>query len=207
MAKKGIPGKNSKRGKAASVVRAKTSDVKRREIVGAAQAEGKVRLKTTDDKLISVGSNLAREDGVVYGRARKAVLGMANNKPESQLTALEKMDIARIGVSKSALERLKSTTNLDYDQLASILSVARATLINKKGTEKFNSTLSEKIVGLADIYSYGYEVFEDEVRFNQWIFRPNQALNGQTPFDLIDNQFGREEVKDLIGRIDYGVYS
>ena len=73
--------------------------------------------------------------------------------------------------------------------------------------EKFSPDLSEKIVGLADIYSYGYEVFEEENRFNQWMFRPNIALGGLPPFDLIDNQFGREEVKNLIGRIDYGVYS
>jgi uncharacterized protein (DUF2384 family) len=37
--------------------------------------------------------------------------------------------------------------------------------------------------------------------------KPNKALGGQAPYDLIDNQFGREEVKNLIGRIDYGVYS
>jgi len=39
------------------------------------------------------------------------------------------------------------------------------------------------------------------------MFKPNQALGGKTPFELIDNQFGREEVKNVIGRIDYGVYS
>jgi putative toxin-antitoxin system antitoxin component (TIGR02293 family) len=123
------------------------------------------------------------------------------------MTALEKMNIARGGVTKNALEQLKAKTDLDYDKLAKILAVGRATLINKKGAEKFSYSLSEKIVGLADIYSYGYEVFEEEDRFNEWMFRPNRALDGETPFNLIDNQFGREEVRDLIGRIEYGVYS
>jgi len=135
------------------------------------------------------------------------VLGDTSDKPESQMTALEKMGIVRVGVTKNALEQLKTKTDLDYDKLAKILYVARATLINKKGAEKFSQSLSEKIVGLADIYSYGYEVFEEEDSFNQWMFRPNRALNGETPFDLMDNQFGREEVRALIGRIDYGVYS
>ena len=31
--------------------------------------------------------------------------------------------------------------------------------------------------------------------------------NKKLPYEFIDNQFGREEVKNLIGRIDYGVYS
>jgi putative toxin-antitoxin system antitoxin component (TIGR02293 family) len=91
--------------------------------------------------------------------------------------------------------------------LAKALSVTRATLINKKKGERFGAGLSEKIVGMADLYSYGFEVFEDKERFNQWMSKPNKALGGQIPYDLIDNQFGREEVRNLIGRIDYGIYS
>jgi putative toxin-antitoxin system antitoxin component (TIGR02293 family) len=115
--------------------------------------------------------------------------------------------MVREGVSKKKLETLKSKTNLDYDKLSTILSTTRATLINKKGDEHFSAALSERIVSIADLYSYGFEVFEDETKFNEWIFRPNQALGGKQPFELLDNHFGREEVKNVIGRIDYGVYS
>lgn len=135
------------------------------------------------------------------------ILQNASQKPESHLTAYEKMHIVKDGVSKKDLELLKSKTDLDYTMLAKALSVTRATLINKKRSEKFNVNLSERIVGLADLYSYGYEVFENEERFNDWMARPNKALNGEAPYDLIDNQFGREEVRNLIGRIDYGIYS
>jgi putative toxin-antitoxin system antitoxin component (TIGR02293 family) len=129
------------------------------------------------------------------------------NKSISQMTPIEKMGIVREGISKKDLEYLKITAELDYDQLAWALSVTRATLINKKGTEKFSSSLSERIVSLADIYSYGYEVFDDDNKFNNWILRPNRSLGGQAPYALLDNQYGREEVKNIIGRIDYGVYS
>lgn len=128
-------------------------------------------------------------------------------KPANQLTALEKMEGLRAGISKKDLEHLKAKTALDYDQLAHVLSVTRATLINKKGTEKFNDGLSERIIGLAEIYSYGYEVFGNEAHFNRWMFRANAALGGLSPYDVCDNQFGREEVKNIIGRIEYGVYS
>src|SRR4051812_44274063 len=131
----------------------------------------------------------------------------AAHKPESNMTALEKMQLARTGISKQDLELLKQTTGLDYDNLAKGLAVTKATLFNKKGKEKFSADLSERIVSLADIYSYGYAVFEDVEHFNTWMHRPNGALGGQHPYAIIDNQFGREEVKDLIGRIEYGVYS
>jgi putative toxin-antitoxin system antitoxin component (TIGR02293 family) len=154
--------------------------------------------------------NIVSESQVEYLKIPNhfnSILSNASQKPESQLSAFEKMHIVRDGVSKKDLELLKSKADLDYTMLAKALSVTRATLINKKRGEKFNSGLSEKILGMADLYSYGFEVFENEDRFNQWMGRPNKALGGQIPYDLIDNQFGREEVKNLIGRIDYGIYS
>jgi len=145
---------------------------------------------------------------VSYGSAPASMIfNTPARKPESKMTAIEKMHFVKQGISKADLEGFKDRIGMDYDQLAATLSVARATLINKKGSEKFNPTVSEKIVGLADIYSYGYEVFEDVDRFNRWIFSPNRALGGEAPYDLLDNQYGREEVKNIIGRIDYGVYS
>ena len=154
-------------------------------------------------------SNLA-EPMAAYGcnaASSSMIFSSTIHKPESKMTAIEKMQVVKQGISKADLEGFKERIGMDYDQLAVTLSVARATLINKKGSEKFNSAVSEKIVGLADIYSYGYEVFEDVDRFNRWIFSPNRALGGESPFDLLDNQYGREEVKNIIGRIDYGVYS
>src|SRR5690554_2989380 len=127
--------------------------------------------------------------------------------PIYDLTAIQKMKIIKTGISKNYLEVLKKATSLDYDSLAGALSVTRATLINKKGTEKFSDQISERIVSLADLYSFGYEVFEDKDRFNKWMFIPNQALGGLAPFDIVDNYYGREEIRSLIGRIAYGVYS
>ena len=123
------------------------------------------------------------------------------------MTSLEKMGILKSGVRKLDLEMFKSRAQLDYDQLSKALAVTRSTLIGKKGEQKFSANISEKILGLADIYSYGYEVFEDEAKFNNWMFSANKALGGKSPYEIIDNQYGREEVKDLIGRIDYGIYS
>jgi len=137
----------------------------------------------------------------------RAILNNDVEKTENQMTSFEKIQLIKDGISKDDLENLKEKARLDYNQLAKVFSVARATLINKKGKDKFDMTLSEKIVVVSDIYSYGYEVFEDEDRFNSWVFRSNKALAGLSPYDLLDNQFGREEVKNLIGRIDYGVYS
>lgn len=127
--------------------------------------------------------------------------------PLVEMTSYQKMQIVRDGITKTYLTQLKDETALDYDALAQALSVTRSTLINKKGDQKFSDHISERIIAVAELYSFGYEVFEDKDNFNRWMFAPNQALSGAAPFDLMDNQFGREEIRNLIGRIAYGVYS
>jgi putative toxin-antitoxin system antitoxin component (TIGR02293 family) len=200
-------GKTENLPKASKAVRVEGAQKKGKKV-------GSKAYKTTSEEKIN--SMVEEADGTAYVTSKRqistginnwVILDNASKKPESRMTSFEKIDIIREGISKKDLEHLKEKTELDYNQLSKVLSVARATLINKKGAAKFDMVLSERIVGVADIYSYGYEVFEDENRFNEWIFRSNQSLGGQAPYDLLDNQYGREEVKNLIGRIDYGVYS
>ena len=136
-----------------------------------------------------------------------AIIYQGVDLSENLMTPFEKMEKLKQGLSKTHLERLKKRTELDYDKLSHILSVTRSTLINKKGEQTYSSAVGERMLDLADIYSYGYKVFEDESKFRDWMFKPNHALGGKAPYDILDNQFGRQEVKNLIGRIEYGVYS
>lgn len=133
--------------------------------------------------------------------------GQAKVIPVYQWSSYDKIDAIKNGISKEELEGLKNKSGLDYDTLAAILNVTKATLHNKKGKEKFDQYISERIFLLADLYSYGYEVFVDEERFNQWMKTANRSLGNAKPLSLLDTLYGIEEVKHLIGRIEYGVYS
>lgn len=127
--------------------------------------------------------------------------------PVYMWSSYQKIDAIKEGISKEELENLKEQTGLDYDTLAKVLSVAKATLHNKKGKDKFDLSISERILLLADIYSYGYQVFENKDRFNNWMKASNTSLGSSSPIQLLDTLYGMEEVKHLIGRIEYGVYS
>ena len=129
------------------------------------------------------------------------------NARVSRLTPMEKMQLSKSGVSKKYLEKVKEKTMLDYQKLAVVLSINRATLINKKQDEKFSPAQSERIIGLEALYNQGLEVFQDKEKLNDWLNAPNRALGGKMPYEVMDNQFGREEVLNLLGRIQWGVYS
>ena len=127
--------------------------------------------------------------------------------PIHQWSSYQKIETIKEGISKEELENLKEQTGIDYNILAKVLAVTKATLHNKKGKARFDAFVSERILLLADIYSYGYTVFQDRDKFNRWMKTSNRALGNQSPLSLTETVYGMEEVKNLIGRIDYGVYS
>jgi putative toxin-antitoxin system antitoxin component (TIGR02293 family) len=165
------------------------------------------------EKKQELGSSQNVNEPIVLYETNSMVLDFWNtiiskvSTPIFKMTSFEKMTLLGNGIKKGDLEHFKAKASLDYDKLSQALTVTRATLINKKKNETFNGNVSEKIVALTDLYFYGYSVFENEEKFNQWMFVPNDALGGKKPFDIIENQFGREEIKNLIGRIEYGIYS
>jgi len=122
------------------------------------------------------------------------------------ISATDKISMIKEGISKNNLNELKDDYDFDYDTLSKILSVSRATLINKKGDEKFDQNTSERIMHLKDVIDYGESVFEDKNAFNEWLKKSNLALGGKTPLELMDTIYGIEEVKREIGRIEYGVF-
>lgn len=122
------------------------------------------------------------------------------------LSSQYKIGIIKNGISKKQLEAIKSETDFDYHTLSNLLSVSRTTLIKKKGDEKFDQVTSERIMLLAEVLSYGREVFESRDLFNLWIKQQNLALGGKKPLEMLDTLYGIEEVKKELGRIEYGVY-
>lgn len=41
----------------------------------------------------------------------------------------------------------------------------------------------------------------------EWLNRPNQALNGAIPLELLDTDSGAAQVDDVLGRLEHGVFS
>lgn len=122
------------------------------------------------------------------------------------LTSQYKIGIIKNGITKTQLEAIKSETDFDYHTLSNLLAVSRTTLIKKKGDDKFDQPTSERIMLLAELLSYGREVFENKEQFNTWLKNPSSAMSGKTPLELLDTLYGIEEVKKELGRIEYGVY-
>ncbi|MFP5078948.1 antitoxin Xre/MbcA/ParS toxin-binding domain-containing protein [Pedobacter sp. JCM 36344] len=122
-------------------------------------------------------------------------------------TNFDKIASVKNGISKDSLVSFKQAINVDYDHLSFVLGTTKTTLHKKQRNETFSPSISEKVIALMDIYRFGYQVFGNHDKFNKWVQVSNRALGNRIPLEVMDTIFGIDEVKNIIGRIQHGVYS
>lgn len=112
------------------------------------------------------------------------------------------------GVSPSIINNFRNHFNFSKTDVASMLHVSTSTLYRWiKSGKKLDQHYSMLILELSDVLVYGIEVFGSKEHLLKWLQLPNTALGGLQPRDLLDLPGGISKVKDLIGRIEYGIYS
>ncbi|WP_052464802.1 type II RES/Xre toxin-antitoxin system antitoxin [Geoalkalibacter subterraneus] len=114
---------------------------------------------------------------------------------------------ARSGIPKRVLDELAGMLGVKVADLAPQLHVSARTLNRYGADQLLPADLSERILIILRTYERAREVFGDPAKASAWLNRPNRVLGGQTPLDLLDTIFGAEQVMNLLGRIEHGVYS
>lgn len=116
--------------------------------------------------------------------------------------------IATKGVDANIIVNFRNHFDIPRSYTAELLNVSEPTiyrwiLSNKKLERNYSVQLFE----LTDLFLYGSEVFENKTNFFKWLELPNAALGGLEPKELLGIPGGIAKVKDLLGRIEHGVYS
>ena len=135
------------------------------------------------------------------------ILGGEKTLPVPLSSRFNYIRAIEIGLTKINFDHLKAYTNLSLETLSELIGITPRTIQRKAGPDHFKASISEKMLELADLYSFGYHVFGDKEKFQKWIESPIKSLDGFKPLNLIYNHYGLELVRDELGRIQYGVYS
>ena len=114
---------------------------------------------------------------------------------------------AREGIPGQKAHDLAPRLELTDQEMARILTLSLRTYHRRKGNENLGLVASERLLLLHRLADHGVEVFEDAGKFNRWLRRPLQILDGHAPLDLLDTSTGLGMVDTLLGRLEYGVFS
>ncbi len=116
--------------------------------------------------------------------------------------------LASNGISVNILKNFKEYFDVSMEQISEYLDTSEPTLYRWMSQEKvLGNKHAVKIFEITDMFLFGCEVFGTKENFFQWLKLANQALGGMRPAELIGIPGGISKVKDVIGRIQYGVYS
>jgi len=133
-------------------------------------------------------------------------------------TPLEIMEIERRGVSGTFIKELSKRMQVPTSRIFTILGVAKATAEKKAAAgELVSGSGGRAAVGMIKLLGIAQEVlnsstateakgFDAAKWLGQWIERPQPALGGLKPADLIDTPTGIDVVARLLGSIESGAY-
>jgi putative toxin-antitoxin system antitoxin component (TIGR02293 family) len=105
------------------------------------------------------------------------------------------------------LEDLQATLDVPLEKLFPMLGISKATLHRRKALGKLGPDESDRVVRFARLMGKAVEVMESEEDARRWLTSPQFGLGGAVPLAYAETEVGAREVEDLLGRIEYGVYS
>jgi putative toxin-antitoxin system antitoxin component (TIGR02293 family) len=111
------------------------------------------------------------------------------------------------GLRFSELETLQHSIDMPFEQLAAKLSISRSTLQRRKIAGRLSPDESDRVMRLSRLLEHATNVFGDIEKARVWLKFPQRGLGGAVPLDYAETEVGAREVDNLLGRIDYGVYS
>lgn len=118
------------------------------------------------------------------------------------------METARAGIEYSLFNQLLNKIPITLNEWADILHLSNRTLQRyQKEKKSFETLQSERILEISMLYKYGEDVFGDAEAFESWMNSKVIALGSVKPKSLLDNAYGIGMVKDVLGRIEHGIFS
>lgn len=116
--------------------------------------------------------------------------------------------IANRGLNARVIKNFRIYFDLPLDTTAHMLNVSEPSIYRWiKANKKLDRNLSVKLFEISDLFLLGAEIFGSKASFFKWLNLPNTALGGMQPQELIDIPEGVSKIKDILGRMEHGIYS
>jgi putative toxin-antitoxin system antitoxin component (TIGR02293 family) len=138
----------------------------------------------------------------IHPKARKAGKAMAETLTPSRI-----IESIQNGLPVRELDDLQASLDVEIGKLASMLGISKATLHRRKAQGRLEPAESDRVLRFARLMGKAVAVFGGIEAARQWLTSAQFGLGGAVPLDYAKTEPGAREVENLLGRIEYGVYS
>ena len=122
-------------------------------------------------------------------------------------TVRQQIEKMQAGLSFRAVTSLQKALQLPLGTMATVLGMSRATLHRRKIQGKIDRHESERLMRYQRLLKKAEDVFGDAPSARQWLTQKQTGLGGAVPLEFAKSEIGAREVENLLGRIEYSVYS
>ncbi|HEX9727500.1 MAG TPA: antitoxin Xre/MbcA/ParS toxin-binding domain-containing protein [Gemmatimonadales bacterium] len=120
---------------------------------------------------------------------------------------LDLIDAIQRGLPIRALETVVQSGLFEPGELYALV-VARRTLAHRREKRQpLTAEQSDRLARLVRAAERAEEALGDREKAARWLRRPNRALQGRRPLDLLESDLGARMVERALGRVEHGVYS
>lgn len=109
------------------------------------------------------------------------------------------------GLPSASIDALLEAADLSAVELAPL--IPQRTQLASKQRERLTPAQSDRLARFARLLSMAEETFGSLEKARTWMERPNRALGGQRPIELIRRSSGALLVEQVLGRLSYGVHT
>jgi putative toxin-antitoxin system antitoxin component (TIGR02293 family) len=142
------------------------------------------------------------------GVVKFCVQGSTASSTAIKFTPSKLIEALQLGLPFQELQVLQTSLAVPSEKLAPMLGISKATFHRSKGAaSRLNSAVSDRVVRYARLLGFAVKVFGNLEDAKLWLNAPQFGLGGAVPLEYAKTEIGAREVENLLGRIQYGVYS
>lgn len=112
--------------------------------------------------------------------------------------------LIRRGLPVGSVQFVLDSGRLSLTEIDRIV-LPRKTLAHRRKLGTLTPEQSDRLVRVARVIADAEQTFGSQAKASTWLRRPNLALSGEQPLDLLDTDGGAREVETLLGRIAHGI--
>jgi putative toxin-antitoxin system antitoxin component (TIGR02293 family) len=120
---------------------------------------------------------------------------------------LDLVDAILGGLPVRSLEEVQRSGLFEPGELYALV-VARRTLAHRREKRQpLTVEESDRLARVVRVAQAAEDALGDQENAARWLRKPNRALKGNRPIDLLESDLGSRMVERALGRIEHGVYS
>lgn len=112
------------------------------------------------------------------------------------------------GIGAGVINRFVDYFGITRRQTAAFFNMSEQTLAKRIRQDKpLEKNDAVQLLELTHLFLFGSAVLENKENFIGWLYEQNMTLGGLAPAELLSVPEGISKVRDILGRIEHGVFS